>query len=401
MGALLTSFEPWVVTPLALYAGAIFLYLSWCSFTHWSVKRKVFHLLLSLLLLTASPLFALTIYVSTWGSLIGIGVLGLTAFTVRDLLAAKTSYHFTFIRGLTVTLVVWLSLSTLFSFQHYQDHQQRTDERLRRAITVVSTRESSARELAFKLSEEPFVRLLVEGGSPTASLTELQRFLVTNQLQFVTITTLRGTILLRAHDQARNGDNILDFSPWVLPALSGDVVSGKAYDERGLPTVAAAVPVKKDTVPIGAVVLGFNLNQNFASDIRNLGPGGIAIGTTRGVRSHSTGSAIESSLYSSAALDEVVRKELTQIIQGKKQDSFTARLVLDEEPHLIQATVLSSLVASQPIALMTIEVDTKLSVNPYALAILTALLTIILFNLRTMVAVVNLLPTVTGRRKRD
>jgi hypothetical protein len=119
------------------------------------------------------------------------------------------------------------------------------------------------------------------------------------------------------------------------------------------------------------------------------------------VRSHSTGSAIESSLYSSAALDEVVRKELTLVIQGKKQDSFTARLVLDEEPHLIQATVLSSLVASQPIALMTIEVDTKLSVNPYALAILTALLTIILFNLRTMVAVVNLLPTVTGRRKRD
>jgi hypothetical protein len=401
MGALLTTLSLWLTTPLTLFASGSLLYLAWCSLTHWLTTRKLFHLLLGLLLGIASPLIGIAIYVNTWGELLGIAVLGVTGFAIRDLLTAKTTYHTSFLRAGVVFLTVWISLTSLFSYQHYQNYQQRTDERLKRAITVISSKEQLARELAFKLSQEPFVRLLVEGAPQSAALTEVQRFLVTNQLQFITITSTRGTVLLRAHDQTRSGDTILDFSPWVLPALNGEVVSGKAYDERGLPTVSAAVPVTKDTVPVGAVVLGFNLNQNFATEIRNLGPGGIAVGTVRGIRSYSSGSSIESTLYSSAALDEIVRRELQLFLQGKKQENFTSRLKLDEEEHLIQANILSSLIASQPIAIMTIEVDTQPTINPYVLAFLVALLTITLFNLKSLISIVNMLQTVQVRRKRD
>ncbi|CAN5130680.1 hypothetical protein BH11PAT4_BH11PAT4_1320 [soil metagenome] len=401
MGALLTSLTPWVTTPLALFAGAVLLYLSWCSFTHWFTSRKLFHFLLSVLLLTAAPLLSLSIYLSSWGALLGIAVAGFAIFAVRDLLAARTSYHITFLRGLTIATCVWVALSCLFTVQHYRNYQQRTDQRLRNAIEVVSAREQKVRELGSTLSQEGYVAQLVQGGSQTASLTELQRFLVANQLQFVTVTTTRGTILVRAHDQNRSGDNILDFSPWVLPALTGEVVSGKAYDERGLPTIAAAVPVRKDTVPIGMVVVGFNLNQNFASDIRNMGPGGIAVGTVRGIRSHSTGSSIESAIYSSAALDEIVRKELGSVVQGKAKTSFTSRLLLDEEPHIIQASILSTLVSSQPIALITIEVDHQLPVNPYALAMVIVLLGLILFNLKMLITLASLIPTISTKSRRS
>jgi hypothetical protein len=400
MGALLTSLAPWITTPLALFAGAAFLYFSWCSLTHWLAERKLFHLLLGLLLLTASPLLSLSIYLSSWGVLLGIAVVGFASFAIRDLLIAKTTYHILFIRGLTITGAVWIGLSTLFTQQHYNNYKQRTDERLRSAIEVVSSREQKVRELASTLSQADYVAKLVQGGSQISSLTELQRFLVSNQLQFVTVTSTRGTVLVRAHDQNRSGDSILEFSPWVLPALTGEVVSGKAYDERGLPTIAAAVPVRNDTVPIGAVIVGYNLNQDFASDIRNLGPGGVAIGAVRGVRSHSTGSSIESAIYSSAALDEIVRKELGGVVQGKAKDAFTSRLQLDGESHLVQATILSTLVSSQPIALITLEVDQQLPVNAYALAIVIVILGTILFNLRMLVTLATLIPTISPKLRR-
>lgn len=400
MGALLTGWIPWVTTPLALFAGAAFLYLSWCTITHWFAKRQLFHLLLAVLLLTAAPLIALTIYMSSWGVLLGIGVVGFTSFAVRDILVAKTDYHLSFVRGLTIAVAVWVGLTSLFSYQQYQNYLLRTDERLSTAIEVVSSREQKARELAAKLSQEDFVLRLAQGGPQAAAITELQRFMVSNQLQFVTVTSTQGIVLLRAQESTRSGDNILDFSPWVLPALTGEIVSGKAYDERGLPTVAAAVPIRRDTVPVGVVVLGFNLNQNFASDIRNLGPGGVAIGTVRGVKSHSTGSTIESSIYSSAALDEIVRKELTAVVQGKKRDGFSARLYLDDEPHLVKATVLSTLVTSQPVAIITLEVDNQLPVNPYALTLVIIILGMVLFNLKLFIAFASQLPTITPRRRR-
>lgn len=378
MGALLATIQDWLLTPLTILAGSCLLFLAWASLSFFERRRQLFHLLLGTLLVIATVIVILASFTYKAGWVFAIATLIVAGWVIVHLFQIEFLNRRLLTKAGIVTLACALTFAGILTHQAYRQSSFKVDDRLRSAANSLVVEEETARAHTHEIARDEIIRKSAKDGVQPSLINQMQRLMLQNNLQSLTLVNQAGIVIARAHNPQKSGDSVLSYAPWIISTLKGDEVSGKIYDEQGNPAIMVASAVTVESVPFGALMATVAIDKHVAESIRSQFPGGLAIGTPSGVSSYSTGSDIEKDLYGSSALDDLVRQSLTPA--SRMPQTLEYHLTYNGLQYLVQGQVLSTLVEGQTVAMLALETEVPPIANPLLATLFAGLLALALVN---------------------
>lgn len=360
----------WLATLLALpeslryinfYLANLFfltaLALGWWSFYLWHKNRQHFYLALYVFILCLGVVgyFATVLYSYAWIYAIVAIVAGIqTVWRLARSAQApprirKLLHHF-----LIIGVVISIGLPVVYSLHHQIVLSRiRTDAtgQLDQHVIQLDQRTRDAEDAAHSFATDQVTAKDLQTSQFTQLTVEMQSRMLEKGLQFVTITNALGTVVSRAQQPTAVGDNLFEQLPWLASAYAKDTVAGLAFNERGLPVVAAAEPVIQNGLLVGVVLTGFSLNDQYAISESGRVHQGLAIGSAQGIVATSANSARQQQLLSSAALSDTVRST------ANTATTFSRVFQLNSDQFLVASRNLPTLTEGRNVVLVAARQD--------------------------------------------
>ena len=364
MGGMFNVLIPELRVGLGGLTLGLFFLMSWLTLSWWNTHKKIFYLLVTILLLFAGVVTLLLAYRYQTGWVadlcFSLMIIGSTwvVWRIQPMLRKNI------LQGVLVTLMCTL----IFPLLLIKVTQNQSYIALRANVDSVHTTLTSAEAALVNqvqnIATDPTIQTITKSGVTPELSVSLQHLFLSKSLQALTIVDTSGHVITRSQNSSFH-DSILATYPWFVTVLRGDTINGVTYAESGGPLIIAAMPITDQGVQIGSLLIGQDIHQLLIAKNSNLA---LAVATSSGITSFTARNDVEIKLFNAAVLNEAIRTNLAQNIT--QPSSFEFHLALDGVEYRTVGMAEDTLGAGQPLAYVTIDSEQANRTSPVGIGIL-------------------------------